>query len=68
MISATCTYDLGDLRQIGWEAVDPGASLTLCTKLPREDLEAKLETFTNRIMPYYKDRKRRPLQARGVQQ
>ncbi len=49
--------------KVGWQANAPGASLTLCTTLPHDDLEAKVIDFKNRIMPHPKDRWTRPLAA-----
>ena len=53
----------GKAPKIGWSTVDPGSSLTLCTSLPREDKEAKMQDMKTRIMPHPKDRITRPLAA-----
>jgi len=49
--------------KIGWSAASAGASLTLCTALPRDDYDAKVADFKERIMWLRKDRQTRPLQA-----
>jgi hypothetical protein len=49
--------------KVGWEALDPGASLTLCSKLPREDLEEKVQDFRDRVMPNWKDQLIRPISS-----
>ena len=49
--------------KVGWEALEPGASLTLCSKLPREDLEEKVQDFRDRVMPNRKDQLIRPLSS-----